>query len=158
MFRGLEPKPQVSHLKNSTTTSALESNIYFILSLSCHFIFHVLLWHVYVNFLWTCITMLCFDNGSAHNLLVGSEPTHCCRYLYLRIPLFRLVILPLLGLKLLNFPYCWHILYPTFGGVIPYAFIVIIALFALCFAELVPVFSIVGFGILGIVSARPINE
>ena len=31
--------PQVSHLKNSTTTPALESaSLYFILSLSCHFI------------------------------------------------------------------------------------------------------------------------
>ena len=34
----------------------------------------------------------------------------------------------------------------------------IVVFIALLFAGLVPVLSIVGFGILGIVSARPINE
>ena len=71
-------------LKNSTTTSTLESVLY-LFTLICHFIVHVVLWHVYVNFLWTCVVMLCFDNGSVHHLVVGSEPTHCDGYLSLCI-------------------------------------------------------------------------
>ena len=60
--------------------------------------------------------MLCFDDGSAHNLLVGSEPTHCCRYLYLRISLFGPTILLLLGFIVVSL-HIVSLLYPTFGGV-----------------------------------------
>ena len=64
----------------------------------------------------------------------------------------HVLILNLLSLLIVS------LLYPTFGGVTFMVYVDIVALFALRFAGLVPVLSIVGFGILGIVSARPINE
>ena len=85
VFLGLEPQLQVSRFWIHTTTSALESNLYFILSLSCHLHFMFVLWRLYARFPLDILLMLCLDNGSAHNLLVGSEPTHCCCYLYLCI-------------------------------------------------------------------------
>ena len=70
---------------------------------------------LYVDFpLNTCI-MLRFDNGGVHNLLVGSEPTHCIGYLYVCITGFKL-------------------LYSTLGGVTLMIYVFIIVFIALCFA------------------------
>ena len=85
--------------------------------------------------------MLYCDNGGVHNLLVGSEPTHCIGYLPLCI---------------LHINAC---LYPPFGDVILYGLCLYYChLLLIYYPGFVPVLSIVGFGNLGIVSARPINE
>ena len=65
------------------------------------------------------VFMLCFDNGGVHNLLVGSEPTHCIGYLYIRICRFK-TLYPTLGGVEPIFCILSSIFYPTFGGVTLY--------------------------------------
>ena len=63
--------------------------------------------------------MLCFDNGGVHNLVVGSEPTHCNGYLYVYIYRFKLYYPTLGGVKLygLCLNYCYLLLYDLPGDV-----------------------------------------
>ena len=70
---------QVSKLGYSTTTSALESNLYFIYA-STSFTFHVRIMALVCQIPLDIVLMFYFDNGGVHNLLVGSEPTHCDGY------------------------------------------------------------------------------
>ena len=95
-----------------------------------------------VIYLWTHVYVYSmFDIGGVHNLLVGSESTQCGCHIYLCFRRFKNIFL-----------------YPTIGGVIPYVIMIIISLLLYVLPGDVPCLVIVGFGILGIVSARPINE
>ena len=103
-------------LKNSTTTSALESAFFIYFTPLCHF--HFILYYdtSMSTFRWTCILTLCFDNEGVHHLVVGSEPTHCDSYL---------------SLCILRINAC---LYPPFGGVILYGLCRYYAFIALLFS------------------------
>ena len=62
------------------------------------FTFHVRTMALVCRISLDIVLMLCFDNGSVHHLVVGSEPTHCDGYL---------------SLCILHIDACW---YPPFEG------------------------------------------
>ena len=97
---------QVSIFEDSRRHRLLRAFIYVFMSFTLlHF--HIVLWHLFVTFPWTYVFKLCFDNGCVHNLLVGSEPTHCIYILLLCIyRLQTLLYYPLVEWNL-YFVYYW---------------------------------------------------
>ena len=85
VFCGFEPIATGEQAWIFTTTPALESTFLYLFYAFMSFTFHVVLWHLYAEFPLDIVFMLCIDNGGVHNLLVGSEPTHCSCYLHLRL-------------------------------------------------------------------------
>ena len=118
-----------AHLKISRRHRLLRAFLLFIYAFMS-FPFHVVLWHLYVKFLWTCVFTLCFDNGGVHNLLVGSEPIHCDCYLYVCIYRFQTYLsYPWWGWTLILSYWCLFLSYPWWGDTLWFILLSLLLLF-----------------------------